>query len=66
MPPVGSDRSIKMLAANGWAGQTEVGLLGFPGLGTKRRRKEREILHVGRVWRRGETPCLRRRQEREV
>jgi hypothetical protein len=55
-----------MLAANGWSGQTEVGLLGFPGLGTKRRRKEREIHHARRVWRRGETPCLRRRQEREV
>lgn len=33
LPTVGSGWSIKMLRANGWAGHTEVGLLGFQGFG---------------------------------
>jgi hypothetical protein len=33
LPTVGSGWSIKMLRANGWAGHTEVGLLGFQGWG---------------------------------
>jgi hypothetical protein len=32
----------------------------IPGFGTRRKEKEKEIRHAGRVWRKGETPCLRR------
>jgi hypothetical protein len=52
-----------MLAANGWAGKTEWNLR-IPGLETRRRRKE--ICLVGRVWRRGELPCLRRVEDKEA
>ena len=34
-PPVGSDWSIKMRAANGWAGQTETGFENSLGLGER-------------------------------
>ena len=39
-----------MLAANGWSGQTEVGLLGLPGLGTERKEEE------------GDLPCLEKKR----
>jgi hypothetical protein len=42
-----------MAAANDWARQTEVGLLGFLGLGPEKRvGRGKEIHHAGRVWRR--------------
>jgi hypothetical protein len=34
-----------MLVANGWAEQTETGLLGLPRLGTERKGKEKGICH---------------------
>ena len=43
-----------MTTANGWSGQTEAGLLEFPGEGP--REKEKEIHHAGR---REEMPHLR-------
>jgi hypothetical protein len=40
--------------------------LGFLGLGTGKRRKERKemICYAGREWRTGDFPCLRRVQDR--
>jgi hypothetical protein len=49
--------------ANGWAGQTEVGFLGFLGLG-QRGRGRKEIYHIRRKMRSGETLCLRRVEDR--
>jgi hypothetical protein len=39
--------------------------LEFPGLGTRRRRKENNH-HTKRMWRRKETPHLRKVQDREA
>jgi hypothetical protein len=33
-------------------------ILGYPGLGTGSREKE-EIYYIGRVWRKGDMPCMR-------
>ena len=54
-----------MLAVNGWAGQTDVGLLRFLGLGQREKRK-RENHHSGQERRKGEKPGIRRMEDREA
>ena len=51
-----------MPTANGWAGEAEAGLLGFPGWG--KGKEEEEGTHYTR--RRGETPHLRKYETESI